>query len=55
MDLKTALKKLFDKDLNLDSNQTDKLITIIGEHSKHEFNAGFQAAKDIYTCTGLSK
>ena len=45
MDLKTALKKLFDKDLNLDSNQTDKLITIIGDHSKYEFNAGFQAAK----------
>tara|TARA_B100000780_G_scaffold83575_1_gene57138 strand:- start:1797 stop:1943 length:147 start_codon:yes stop_codon:yes gene_type:complete len=45
MELKTALKRLFDKDLDLTTNQIDKLITIIGDHSKHEFNAGFKAAK----------
>ena len=45
MDLKTALKRLFDKDLALTSEQRQKLITIIGDHSKYEFNAGFQAAK----------
>ena len=45
MDLKTTLNRLFDKDLDLTSKQKDKLITIIGDHSKYEFNAGFQAAK----------
>jgi len=45
MDLKTSLKRLFDKDLDLTTNQIDKLITIIGDHSKYEFNAGFQQAK----------
>ena len=47
MDLKTTLNRLFDKDLALTHEQRDKLITIIGDHSKHKFNAGFQAAKDI--------
>ena len=45
MDLKTSLDRLLDKDLALTSEQRQKLITIIGDHSKHEFNAGFQAAK----------
>ena len=47
MDLKDTLNRLFDKDLALTSEQRQKLITIIGEHSQYEFNAGFQAAKDI--------
>ena len=47
MELKTALNRLFDKDLDLTSKQQHILINIIGEHSRHEFNAGFQAAKDI--------
>ena len=37
----------FDKDLDLTSRQQHILIEIIGAHSRHEFNAGFQAAKDI--------
>jgi len=47
MDLATTLNRLFDKDLDLTSKQRQKLITIIGEHSQYEFNAGFQAAKKI--------
>ena len=47
MNLKTTLNRLFDKDLALTHEQRDKLITIIGDHSKHEFNAGFKAAKEI--------
>ena len=47
MELKTTLDKLFDKDLGLTYEQRDKLITIIGDHSKHEFNSGFKAAKEI--------
>ena len=47
MELKTALDRLFDKDLDLTSRQQYILIEIIGAHSRHEFNAGFQAAKDI--------
>jgi hypothetical protein len=47
MELKTTLNRLFDKDLALTSEQRQKLITIIGEHSQYEFNAGFQAAKEI--------
>ena len=47
MDLKTSLNRLFDKDLDLTHEQRQKLITIIGEHSQYEFNAGFQAAKEI--------
>jgi hypothetical protein len=47
MDLKTSLNRLFDKDLDLTHEQRQKLITIIGEHSQYEFNAGFQAAKKI--------
>ena len=47
MELKTALNRLFDKDLDLTSRQQHILIEIIGAHSRHEFNAGFQAAKDI--------
>ena len=47
MELKTTLNRLFDKDLALTSEQRQKLITIIGEHSQYEFNAGFQAAKKI--------
>ena len=47
MDLKDTLNRLFDKDLALTSEQRQKLITIMGEHSQYEFNAGFQAAKDI--------
>jgi len=47
MELKTALNRLFDKDLDLTSRQQYILIEIIGAHSRHEFNAGFQAAKDI--------
>jgi len=47
MELKTTLDKLFDKDLALTSRQQHILIEIIGAHSRHEFNAGFQAAKDI--------
>ncbi len=45
MDLKTTLNRLFDKDLALTHGQRDKLITIIGDHSKHEWSAGFQQAK----------
>lgn len=47
MDLKTTLNRLFDKDLALTHEQRDKLITIIGDHSKHEFNAGFETAKNL--------
>jgi hypothetical protein len=47
MELKTTLDKLFDKDLALTSKQQHILIEIIGAHSRHEFNAGFQAAKEI--------
>ena len=47
MDLKTSLNRLFDTDLDLTHEQRQKLITIIGEHSQYEFNAGFQAAKKI--------
>ena len=47
MDLKDTLDRLFDKDLDLANEQRYKLIKIIGDHSRHEFNAGFQAAKDI--------
>ena len=47
MELKTTLDKLFDKDLALTSKQQHILIEIIGAHSRHEFNAVFQAAKDI--------
>ena len=47
MDLKTALDRLFDKDLDLSNEQRYKLIKIIGDHSRYEFNAGFQAAKKI--------
>lgn len=45
MDLKTTLDRLFDKDLGLTSEQRQKLITIIGDHSKHEWSAGFKQAK----------
>ena len=45
MDLKNTLNRLFDKDLALTHEQRDKLITIIGDHSKHEWKAGFQQAK----------
>jgi len=45
MDLKDTLNRLFDKDLALTHEQRDKLITIIGDHSKHEWKAGFQQAK----------
>lgn len=45
MDLKTSLDRLLDKDLALTSEQRQKLITIIGDHSKYEFTAGFNAAK----------
>jgi len=47
MDLATTLNRLFDKDLDLTNEQRHKLIKIIGDHSRHEFNAGFQAAKKI--------
>ena len=47
MDLKNTLDRLFDKDLDLSNEQRYKLIKIIGDHSRHEFNAGFQAAKKI--------
>ena len=47
MNLKDTLDRLFDKDLDLTHEQRDKIITIIGDHSRHEFNAGFQAAKKI--------
>jgi hypothetical protein len=47
MDLKTSLNRLFDKDLDLTHGQINILIKIIGDHSRHEFNAGFQAAKKI--------
>ncbi len=47
MELKNTLDRLFDKDLDLTSKQQHILIEIIGAHSRHEFNAGFQAAKDI--------
>ena len=47
MDLKTSLNRLFDKDLDLTHGQVYKLITIIGAHSLHEFNAGFQTAKNL--------
>ena len=46
MELKTTLDRLFDKDLALSNEQRYKLIKIIGAHSRHEFNAGFQAAKE---------
>ena len=45
MNLKDTLNRLFDKDLALTHEQRDKLITIIGDHSQYEFNAGFQQAK----------
>ena len=47
MNLKDTLDRLFDKDLDLTSKQQHILIGIIGDHSRHEFNAGFQAAKEI--------
>tara|TARA_R110002050_G_scaffold106861_6_gene217023 strand:- start:3885 stop:4031 length:147 start_codon:yes stop_codon:yes gene_type:complete len=47
MDLKTALNRLFDKDLDLTSKQQHILIEIIGAHSRHEFNAGFETAKNL--------
>ncbi len=47
MELKTTLNRLFDKDLDLTPKQQHILIKIIGDHSRHQFNAGFQAAKDI--------
>ena len=47
MELKTTLDKLFDKDLDLTSKQQHILIGIIGAHSLHEFNAGFQTAKNL--------
>ena len=47
MDLKTALNRLFDKDLDLTHGQVYKLINIIGEHSRQEWKAGFNAAKKI--------
>ena len=46
MDLKTALDRLFDKDLDLTSKQQHILITIIGAHSRHEWSAGFKQAKE---------
>jgi len=45
MNLKDTLNRLFDKDLALTSDQRQKLITIIGDHSKHEWSAGFKQAK----------
>ena len=47
MNLKDTLDRLFDKDLGLTHEQRDKLITIIGDHSKHKFNAGFETAKNL--------
>jgi len=47
MDLKTSLNRLFDKDLDLTTEQRFILIELIGAHSRHEFNAGFQAAKKL--------
>ena len=47
MELKNTLDRLFDKDLALTSKQQYILIEIIGAQARHEFNAGFQAAKDI--------
>lgn len=47
MDLKTALNRLFDKDLDLTHGQVYKLINIIGEHSRQEWKAGFNAAKNL--------
>ena len=47
MELKTTLDRLFDKDLDLTSRQQHILIELIGAHSRHEFNAGFQAAKNL--------
>lgn len=47
MNLKTTLNRLFDKDLDLTSEQRFILIELIGAHSKYEFNAGFESAKKI--------
>ena len=47
INLKNTLDRIFDKDLDLSNDQRYKLIKIIGDHSRHEFNAGFQAAKKI--------
>jgi hypothetical protein len=47
MDLKAALDRLFDKDLDLTYEQRHILITIIGDHSRHIFNAGFETAKNL--------
>ena len=47
MDLKNTLDRLFDKDLALTHEQRDKLITIIGDFAEHEFNAGFETAKNL--------
>ncbi len=47
MELKTTLNRLFDKDLDLTSRQQYILIEIIGAHSRHEFNAGFETAKNL--------
>jgi len=47
MNLKDTLDRIFDKDLDLSNEQRYKLIKIIGDHSLHEFNAGFQTAKNL--------
>ncbi len=47
MNLKTTLNRLFDKDLDLTTEQRFILIELIGAHSRHEFNAGFQTAKKL--------
>lgn len=47
MKLKTTLNRLFDKDLDLTTEQRFILIEIIGAHSRHEFNAGFNTAKNL--------
>ena len=47
MNLKDTLDRLFDKDLDLTYEQRHILIGIIGDFAVHEFNSGFQAAKEI--------
>jgi hypothetical protein len=47
MNLKDTLDRLFDKDLGLTHEQRHILIGIIGDFAEHEFNAGFETAKNL--------
>ena len=47
MNLKDTLDRLFDNDLDLTYEQRHILIGIIGDFAEHEFNAGFETAKNL--------